>query len=145
MMTTRRRATWLVAACGICLVLGGCSGSAGPPRYQLSGKITYDGKPVAFGWMVFSPEQGPGGSANIEDGRYTMPEGSGAVGGPHSIEVVAFASKPGVPDNTPGVVSGGGGTEPLFMYTFEADLPKETTTWDIAISSEDVKKQTEGK
>ncbi len=119
-----------VAAAGLS---AGCRDS-GPPRYDLSGAVTYEGHPVPFGWLVFVPENGPGASADIEGGRYQTPKGWGTVGGPHTIEVTAGGIVvPSMPNR------GAATSEKLaFSCTLHRDIPKETTTWDIEITREDL-------
>jgi len=66
----------------------GC-GPSGPPRYQLEGSVTFNGKPVPSGLIRFEADttrgnSGPVGYAAIKDGRYaTATQGSkGALKGP---------------------------------------------------------------
>lgn len=113
---------------GIVCVLStfGCGGrNDGPSRYRVSGAVTFDGKPIPAGVIVFSPDlakknDGPQGMAEIRDGKFdtSWGTGKGVVGGPMLITV--------------------GGTEtpdgkPLCRYEFTADLPRENTTRDIAV------------
>ena len=121
----------------ISLAIAGCGGDRGLPRYRLSGEITLDGKLVPVGWIVFTPASGPGASANIRNGRYETPEGFGSVGGKHTIEVVAFEG--GGPSD-PNDQTGYGPGNLWFTHVFEEDLPAKAATWDIRISSEDIKK-----
>jgi len=140
-MHSRRFSTGpLLLLSTLCLCAAGCSGSDGPQRYRLSGEVTYDGKPVPYGWIVFTPEQGPGASANIENGRYETPEGFGSVGGLHTIEVVAFDGVATPDPEIEGVTNPAG--SPMFTYTFKKEVPKEAGAWDIEISSADVQRQT---
>ena len=121
----------------LAMVLTGCGQDDGPPRYSLSGTVTYEGQPVPFGWMVFSPAQGPGATANIEDGKYHTPPGWGTVGGPHTIEVVAFGKKPDPKAATEGGAAGA--SQPTLTCTLQRDIPKEATTWDIKITPDDLR------
>lgn len=114
--------TGLVIWAAVC----GCGRDDGPPRYHLSGNISYEGEPIAHGWIVFSPESGPGATANIEDGKYATREAFGTVGGVHTVEVVAFDAKA----FKQGKAS--------FSCKFKKDIPKETTSWDIEISRADI-------
>jgi len=117
---------------------GGC-GDDGPDRYGLSGSISYEGKPIAGGWIVFDPVgEGPGASGNIHDGRYETRKDWGTVGGPHTIEVVAFDSAAAADPNTEG--SAGTAAKPMFSCTIQRDIPKETTSLDIEISRADVER-----
>lgn len=51
----------------------GCSGPKGPPTFEVSGDVTFAGKPVEQGSIVFDPVSGTGGSAiaGIANGRYS--------------------------------------------------------------------------
>lgn len=42
-----------------------------PKWAKITGKVTYDGKVVPVGTVIFIPEKGPAVSAEIEDGEYT--------------------------------------------------------------------------
>lgn len=76
-------------------LLPGCSGNSGPQRYDVSGSVTFDGKPVPKGFVTFYPDteagnRGPGGGAEIRDGVYQTADGKGVVGGPHRIRIIGF-------------------------------------------------------
>jgi len=51
----------------------GCGGPKGPPTFEVSGDVTFAGKPVEQGSIVFDPVSGTGGSAiaGIDNGRYS--------------------------------------------------------------------------
>lgn len=110
--------------------LVGCS--SGDRVYNLAGSVTYQGKPVPAGQIVFEPDTnagngGPPGFAKIKDGRYDtrILEGQGTVGGPHIVRILGLD----------GIARGEllNGT-PLFPeHTITADLPKENGTQDFAI------------
>lgn len=112
---------------GLCLALAlGCSGgSQGPPRYDLSGEVTYDGQPIRKGMLTFAPEveqgnSGPGSGAVIKDGRFTTPPKKGHVGGPHRIRIVGY-------DGVAAVVEGEellDGKALFEPYETVVDLPK---------------------
>ena len=67
------------------LIVPGC-GEKGPDRFELSGKVTYRGKPVPAGTITFEPTDRVVnattiGEAEIKDGQYkTLPD-KGVVGG----------------------------------------------------------------
>ncbi|WP_422924401.1 hypothetical protein [Singulisphaera sp. PoT] len=82
------------------VTLGGCGGRDNlPPMGQVSGKVTYKGKPLATGMVVFSPLMGSEGQTGQlatgmlgKDGSYelsTFDDGDGAVLGEHLITVKA--------------------------------------------------------
>ena len=79
----------------VVMLLTGCSQNDGPQRYTVSGKVTFDGKPVPKGFITFAPDSeagnsGPGGGAEIRDGVYKTAPGKGVVGGPHNLRIIGF-------------------------------------------------------
>jgi hypothetical protein len=114
--------------------IAGCSQPDGPTRYDVTGVVTYARKPVPVGFVTFIPNtdkgnKGPGGGADVKDGKYDTASGKGMVGGPHKIQVVGF-------DGIPVVIAGSKFEEgtPLFpRYEFEADLPSEAGKFDIDV------------
>ena len=73
----------------------GCHRNAGPARYDLTGTITYAGKPVPAGYILFAPDKskgndGPGADAEIKDGVYHTRLKEGTVGGPHVATINGF-------------------------------------------------------
>jgi len=52
---------FLICAIVTC-VAAGCTSDQGPKRYRVSGEITFDGKPVPHGEIVFTPDIGKGNS-----------------------------------------------------------------------------------
>lgn len=83
---------------GLVLILVGCGGDRDKPKLgKVSGKVTYKGKPVSSGHIVFTPSTGKGGetgqtaTGEIEsDGSYTMTTfntGDGAILGQHVVTV----------------------------------------------------------
>jgi hypothetical protein len=111
-------------------VLAGCS--SGERTYQLSGAITYDGKPVPAGHIILEPDTNAGnnggsGFAKIKDGRYdtSILDGRGTVGGPH---IVRIYGTDGVPRGE--LLNG----IPIFQeYTTTTDLPKKSGTVDFTV------------
>jgi hypothetical protein len=79
----------------------GC-GSDRPKTAVVKGKVTFNGKPVPHGTVLFVPVT-PGTSATGEigpDGTYsltTFKKGDGALLGKHKVVVVAMDEKPGAP------------------------------------------------
>ena len=84
----------------VALVVAGC-GKSGPPRYHVTGKLTYGGKPVPAGVIFFEPDftkknDGPSGFAHVKNGEYdTRVDGQPVVSGPHQVRIHAFDGKPG--------------------------------------------------
>jgi len=118
-------------------VLAGC-GDSRTPRFNVSGSITLDGKPVPSGHLIFAPDadhgaRGPAGTAEIVDGRYATLDGEGTIGGPHVVTITA----------TDGVSydMGGGHMNPVGRqlapeFRVRVDLPKEPTTHDFVLPPE---------
>jgi hypothetical protein len=104
-----RPALLILAVCG----LASCSRSPdGPPRFVLSGSVTFDGQPVRAGFITLSPSadrgnQGPGGGAPIVNGRYSTPREKGIVGGAYDVRIIGYDGKAAVvegeelPDGSP--------------------------------------------
>ena len=131
-----RHLSWL---CIVVVFLGalGCNRDSGPARYDLTGTITYDGKPVPAGYILFAPDtyqgnDGPGASASIKDGVYRVRSGEGTVGGPHSATINGFddvSFQQGLTSNPMG--------KPLFLNVeIAVDVPKQDATHDFAIPAQ---------
>ncbi len=120
-------AWWLLAA-------GGCGGGGGdgPPRFDVSGSVTFNSQPVPFGRIVFDPDtaagnKGPQGFAEIRDGRYDTRTGRGIVGGAHVVRISGFGKDPktGNEDNP---------VPALFPdYQTKVELPKQESTQDFEV------------
>ncbi len=121
--------TFYLSAALLPLLLAGCGG--GPVNYQVSGTVTYDGKPVPVGEVVFEPDtskgnNGPGSVADIKDGKYTTTSGKGVVGGAYIIRVTGFDGVMTNPEASYGAV--------LFpQYEERVDLPEGTTEKNIVV------------
>ena len=130
------RMSWLtgarwtpVLAFALAVVLAGC-GESGPTRQRVSGKVTFDGKPVPAGQIVFEPDasagnKGPAGSADISDGQYdTQAAGIGTVGGAHLVRITGLEGKP----------TGDARVNPLFnTYETKVDLGQGPATKDFDV------------
>jgi hypothetical protein len=81
------------------LMIAGC-GPSGPKTYEVTGTVTYDGKPVEKGEIIFHATDGKGSAdvGQIVDGKYTLQ----ATDGPKRVEITATreSSKP-APDGLP--------------------------------------------
>src|SRR5262249_1430926 len=64
----------LSAFSGLLLLAAGCADDGIPPRYPVSGTVTYKGQPLASGSINFIPESesGRGATGTIIDGRYSL-------------------------------------------------------------------------
>lgn len=119
---------------GVCILFAGCN--SGEQVYQLSGTITYKGKPVPSGMIIFEPDSGQGnsgapGRSKIEDGKYdtASQEGHGIVGGPHVIRII------GMDGGNKGSSSSEVGLPNMLFpeYNAKVDLPKEDGVKDFEI------------
>lgn len=131
----RSQAALIVAAV---LVAVGCSSrQEGPQRFAVSGKVTFDGKPVPAGRITLEPDtaagnSGPAGYGNIVAGRFTTYPRMGAVGGPHIVRISGFD---GVPAGE--MVEG----KPLFAeYMTKVELPSKATMIDFEVPLAPAKK-----
>lgn len=126
---TRTKLCLLLPSLLFAALLIGCSGEK---TYHLSGNITFQGKPVPAGHIVFEPDASKGNKgaaafATIKGGRYdtSVEEGHGTIGGPHIVRILGLN----------GVRKGEllNGT-PLFPeYSTTADLPKQNGTQDFDV------------
>ena len=86
-------ACWLAAA----ILLVGCS-SGRLKTAPVQGTITYNGKPVPQGSIMFQPVDGPAATANINNGSYSLKtyrDGDGAVLGKHKVTIVSLEDQSG--------------------------------------------------
>src|SRR5882672_2162752 len=73
--------------------VAGC-GTDGPPRFHVKGQVTFAGKTVPAGTIVFEPDlsqgnDGPQGMATIQAGFFdTNRGGRPTVGGPHRVTIL---------------------------------------------------------
>ena len=115
---------WIGAAVVLVVaVVAGCSDS-GPKRSRLSGTVKYDGQPIPYGDILFTPDaskknDGPQGFATIRDGRYETEGDKGVGGGPTIVRVTGF--------------SGPDGKGLLCEVEMEVDLPRDGGTYDIDV------------
>ena len=111
----------------------GC-GAEGPPKYDLSGAITYEGQPIAGGEVNFTPDAskgntGPGSFATIKQGRYETFDGKGVIGGPHTLTIIAYQQMPGTVSDTE--------LRELFPpRQITVNLPKQSGTYDIVVPAD---------
>ena len=83
----------LLASCGC--------GPGRPATTRVSGRVTYQGKPVTEGRIVFQPEHGRPAMGTLDaDGRYTLTTfdaGDGALLGHHRVTIDAHRVSGGLP------------------------------------------------
>ncbi|MFI4873935.1 MAG: hypothetical protein ACIALR_01265 [Blastopirellula sp. JB062] len=124
------KSTLLIATC----FLVGCSTNTdGIMRYELSGDVTFQGKPVVNGQITLEPDaqqgnKGPASTAVIKDGKYQVERPRGLVGGAYVARLTGY----GAP------VEGGGADvnygPPLFEnleMRFKAPTENSTHSFDI--------------
>jgi hypothetical protein len=99
----------LVAGLGLVYHLSGCSADPNMPKLgKVSGKVSYQGKPLDAGRVVFTPVAGKGGESDqgasgeiSSDGSYEMTTfntGDGVVLGQHIVTVVVQKGEMPKPD-----------------------------------------------
>lgn len=131
---TEREATsrgWkMVRSAGLLVLLGwtGCGGETGPPRVQVSGAVTYAGKPVPAGEIQYIPTGGTTGPAAlvmIKEGKYKTEPGTGPVAGSHKVLITGSDGVPH-PNSPTGITLFSG-------YETTAELKAGEQTQDFAI------------
>ena len=96
-----------VGACLCCMALlsaVGCGNTSSHPTVKVQGKVTYDGKPVPAGTVMFQPAEGvtqtadrPATGAIQPDGSYELSSfaaGDGAMPGEYDVAIVSFSGGP---------------------------------------------------
>ena len=120
----------------LAIIAAGCGGSD-VKRFNLSGKVTYGGKPVTEGLIVFEPDsckgnRGPQGFSKIVDGEYQTDKfGKGAVSGALIVQISGTVAKPA--GDQPAVDERSAMRFQMPPYTTEINLPEETSTYDFEI------------
>ena len=113
---------WMCALTLAALAAGGCDSRIRYEHATVHGKVTYNGKPVPFGQVLFVPVDPPKdgfmqpASGSIgEDGAYTLKSeaDAGAIVGDHKVVVLAVdpgktAEAPKDPDAAPSPAGGPG-------------------------------------
>lgn len=130
---------WRNVPCALgmmCCLIAACTGcgDSGPPRYNLSGKVTYGGQPIPKGSITFMPDStlgnsGMAASVEISDGEFdTSRRDQGHVGGPHVVKITGLDGKAS-PEFPNGV--------PMFPdFEIKIDLPKEESTKDFEVPAD---------
>jgi len=80
----------------------GCSVKQAHNTAPVKGKVTYKGKAIPTGTVMFVPDEGPAATGEISaDGSYrlsTYSTGDGAVIGHHQVAVIALQVTTGLPE-----------------------------------------------
>jgi hypothetical protein len=105
-----------LSAAILVLLAAGCGGPSRPETVALSGRVTYQGKPVTCGEIMFYPEQGrPAAGAIGPDGSYrltTFVSGDGATPGRYRVTILAVRVTGGAPAKSFEDEARGGGGAP---------------------------------
>jgi hypothetical protein len=126
-----------VTALAVAIGVVGCGKQDGAPPYaNVSGTVTYNGKPLAKGQVTFSTDGRPPTAMDIVDGKFA----GQAMVGSNKVAVSAFR-KAAKPRELPATAqkqikaymelnkSGGGGTSEQFDPAMEDYIPED---WGIA-------------
>ena len=118
---------WRVIALGL-LALGagsGCGKDGEPKRNRVSGKATFDGKPIPYGEVLITPDgakknSGAQGIAPLRNGEYDTAAtgGKGYGGGPAVMRVTGFDRE---------------GGKLICEQEFQVDLPPGDATHNIDV------------
>lgn len=138
-----------LAALAACLFVGCGGGEQEPEGFHLSGKVTYDGKPVPAGKIYFTPDTSQGnkglaGYADITNGQYdtTATGGKKHAGGAMTVRIEGF-------DTSAGTTVDAAGEEIRSMlfptHEIKLELPKEDTTKDFDVPAGEQKAAPTGK
>ncbi len=123
------RKTGTLIAVVLVVAVAGCGRPSGPPTFTVTGRVTFNGRPVPVGRIMLEPDAsrgniGPASVADVAAGRYRTRPGRGSVGGPCLATIY-----------------GGDGTLPteehdtaLFApWTTAIDLPRADCTHDFDV------------
>ena len=113
--------------------LAGCSQGDTQTRYRVSGDVKFNGQPVPFGEVLFTPDgsknnSGAQGIAEIKNGHYDT-QGSrapGIAGGPTIVRVTASSDDKGTL---------------IGEHEYSVELPRADTTHNIDIPASAAKKK----
>jgi hypothetical protein len=102
---------WVLLTLGWALIavsLGGC-GDRGPQRVIVSGRVTYNGKPISSGVILFVPLPScpvPSAAAEITDGKYRVDARGGVPVGTHKIKIEGYRKPANAPQPSTAALSG---------------------------------------
>ena len=126
------RSLLIVVTLGVTMMIIGC-GKSGPKKYNISGEVTFQGKPVPVGQVLFQPDisqgnKGPSCVVAIKNGFYdTSTSGSGHIGGAHVAVISGGADQSNLPPEEQG-------SGMMFREVrIKLDLPKSESVQDIEV------------
>jgi hypothetical protein len=130
-----RAAASLFPAALLLAGMSGCGTSPTPTVYEVSGSVTFAGKPIPAGRVVFEPDTERGASgmvsiANITDGQYATRPRRGFGGGP--CRVTIYGSDGSLPAENP--ADHDNALFPPWQTTI--DLPQASCQRDFAVPGE---------
>lgn len=109
MRLTKIGARWASPWLAVAVLVGGCGGGDGLKREAVSGKVTFNGKPLEQGTIQFLPTQGDqnaGAWGQIVDGAYSIGTSEGPAAGEYSVSITSASSGGAAADVPPGDDSG---------------------------------------
>lgn len=120
----------------------GCGGGdSGPPRFDISGTVTYNGQPVPVGSIQFLPDaskgnSGPAGYATITDGKFNTSSGGKGVAseGTYQVTITGFSQ---VQQTTPDPDAEVPDYSLFPEYRATVDLSKSSSTQDFVVPVKD--------
>jgi hypothetical protein len=79
-------------------------GCGGDSRFEITGSVSYQGRPIESGSIDFQPleDAASSGSASISNGRYTIPQKLGLTPGKYRVSITTVGAKPQAKDVPPG-------------------------------------------
>lgn len=105
----------------VCVAVG-CGGGG----LSLSGNATFDGEPIPYGEIIFTPDgddENVPVNLEIRDGRFATPEGASVAVGAYVVSVDGYATDPYEE-----------GAKQLFpTYSVKVNLEKGQETYDIEV------------
>ncbi len=126
------------------LLVGCTGGSDSATAFHVRGEVQFDGKPLPAGKIYFTPDtskgnQGPQGTATIEDGKYDTEESRfGIVGGPYIVRIEGYDGVQPA-DDEDGLFPDG---QVIFRdYEIKLDLPKADHVEDLDIPASAAKRK----
>lgn len=95
----------ILLGCACVVLLGGCGGASGPEKVTLTGKVTYQGKPLEDGDISFRPASGtnaPATSTVIKNGTYSASDRAAIAIGTFNVEIRGYKKREGAVKDSAG-------------------------------------------